>query len=261
MLKLDSAPGERLDFSLPRPLSVNINQIVIHGIGAKEAAVICYVDFSSTSVEQMKLEPAHLEFICSGAHGVHRGQALYHTDDLCTNIFVVRSGSFKSVVSNGNGLTQVTGFRMTGEVLGLGGLSTGRYGCDAIALEDSTVCDVPLDVVESACHNEKVMQRHVYRLLSREIALESHLMLLLGAMNTEQRVAAFLVDLSSRFRSRGYSATQFGLRMTRDDISSFLGMTRPTFNRGLSRLRERHLIVTCGNEVRILNPVGLASRW
>ena len=260
MLKREFATVERMAFSMPRPLFVNIDQIVIHGMGSKESALIYYIDFSTPPMEQLILEPAHLEFVNSGLHIVPRGQALYHADDKCTKIFVVRSGSFKSVVSNRKELTHVTGFRMICEVLGLGGLSSGRYGCDAIALEDSTVCDVPLDVVESACHDTKVMQRHVHRLLSREIALEAHLMLLLAAMNTEQRIAAFLIDLSSRLRSRGYSATQFRLRMTRDDICSFLGM-RPTFNRGLSRLREKHLIVTRGNEVRILNLVGLACMW
>jgi CRP/FNR family transcriptional regulator, anaerobic regulatory protein len=243
---------------MPVPLSVKYNEISIRGTGEKEVAVICYVDFSSTSMEQMKLEPAHLEFIGSGLHVVRRGQALYHAHDHCTNIFVVRSGSFKSVVSNGRGLTQVTGFRMTGEVLGLGGLSTGRYVCDAIALEDSTVCDVPLEVLESACHKARFLQRHVHRLLSREIALEAYLMLLLGGMDTEARVAAFLVDLSNRFGWLGYSPTEFRLRMTRDDICSFLGMTRSTFMRGLSRLREKHLIATNGNVVRILNIEGLA---
>jgi CRP/FNR family transcriptional regulator len=134
-----------------------------------------------------------------------------------------------------------------------------RYACDAIAIEDSTVCDVPLAVLESACHNARGLQRHVHRLLSREIALETHLMLLLGSMNTEQRVATFLIDLSNRLQLRGYSATDFRLRMTRKDICSYLGLTRFTLQRGLAGLREKRLIVARGNEVRILNRVGLAG--
>jgi CRP/FNR family transcriptional regulator, anaerobic regulatory protein len=96
---------------------------------------------------------------------------------------------------------------MTGELLGLGGLSTGRYECDAIALEDSTVCVVPLAILEQACHHTMIMQCHVHRLFGREIERGSNLMLLLGTMNSEQRVASFLVELSIRLRSRGYSAT------------------------------------------------------
>lgn len=259
MRQLDFTADKTGACAMPRPLTVKFDQIAVQGIGAKKETLIFYIDFSSTPTEQIKLEPAHLEFIGSAQHAIHRGKALYHAGDDCTNLFVVRSGSFKSVVSNATGLTHVVGFRMTGEVLGLSGLSTGRYACNAIALEDRTVCDVPLDVLESSCHNARGLQRHVHRLLSREIALEAHLMLLLGSMNTEQRLATFLLDLSNRLQLLGYSATEFRLRMTREDICSYLGLTRSTLQRGLTGLHEQRLIVTRGNEVRILDRVGRAG--
>lgn len=245
--------------TIPLPVSVKLDQIVIGGRGAKGAMWINYVDFAGTPHDPMELEEAHLEFGGSAIHIVHRGDALYRSDDECRHLFVVRSGSFKSVIADGRGRSQVVGFRISGEVLGLGGLSNGRYGCDAIALEDSAVCDIPLEVLESACHGTMPLQRHVHRLLSREIAREASLLLLLGRMNTEQRIATFLLDFSVRLHARGYSATEFRLRMTRDEICSFLGIAPITLRLGLGRLQEKAFVIVRGDDVAILNPGGLAN--
>jgi CRP/FNR family transcriptional regulator len=129
MRQLDFTTGETGACAMPRPLTVKFDQIAVDGIGANKETLIFYIDFSSTPTEQIKLEPAHLEFVGSAPHAIHRGKALYHAGGDCTHLFVVRSGSFKSVVSNATGLAQVVGFRMTGEVLGLCGSLCVRCDC------------------------------------------------------------------------------------------------------------------------------------
>ena len=259
MVQVDVSAGGRIERAIPRPVSVQVDQMTVRGDDSKKQASIYFIDFASVPMEYLGLEPAHFEFAGSKVQVVHRGDTLYRAREDCRNFFVVRTGSFKSVMLHGRGLTQVTGFRIAGEVLGLGGLSDGRYDSDAIALEDSTVCAVPLDALENACHARVIMLRHVHRILSGEIARNANLMLLLGTMNTEKRIATFLVDFSTRLQCRGYSATEFRLRMKRADICSFLGITRRTLQRAFSQLSEKRLVVVHGEDVHILNRVALAS--
>lgn len=205
------------------------------------------------------IESSHLDSIISATRVVREAQALYRTGSIFRSIYAVRSGSFKTEVSNRDGLVQITGLKIAGDLLGLGGVFSDRYTCDAIALEDSTVCVIPYSLLEGVCHDLDVMQRHVHRMLSREIVRGSNLMMLLGTMTEEQRVAAFLLDLLRRHRARGYSATEISLRMTRREIGNFLGLKLETVSRAFSKLQRKKLIETERKEIRILNLAALES--
>jgi CRP/FNR family transcriptional regulator len=134
-----------------------------------------------------------------------------------------------------------------------------EQNCDAIALEDSKVCVIPFDLLEDLCHDVKAMQQHVHRMMSGEIVRESGLMMMLGTMTAQQRVAAFLINLSSRMKIRGYSAAQFNLRMTREEIGSYLGLKLETVSRMFSKLQKAGVIDTNGKQVHILDSEKLAG--
>ncbi|MBN3789480.1 fumarate/nitrate reduction transcriptional regulator Fnr [Burkholderia sp. Ac-20353] len=195
--------------------------------------------------------------ICTTRH-VKRGEHLYGAGDTFKSIYAVRTGSFKTVMVHRDGDEQVTGFQIVGESLGLDGLHTGRHNGDAIALEDSTVCIIPFGQLEQLCREVRAMQHHVYQMMSGEIVRESGLMLLLGTMSAEQRVATFLLNLSTRFKARGYSAAEFVLRMTRDEIGDYLGMKLETVSRMLSKFQRNGLVATQGKQIRIVDSEGLA---
>ncbi|KWN95080.1 fumarate/nitrate reduction transcriptional regulator Fnr [Burkholderia ubonensis] len=196
--------------------------------------------------------------ICTTRH-VKRGEALYRSGDAFHSIYAVRTGSFKTVVMHRDGGEQVTGFQIVGESLGLDGLHAGHHNGDAIALEDSTVCIIPFGQLEQLCHEVRTMQHHVYQMMSGEIVRESGLMLLLGTMTAEQRVAAFLLNLSTRFKARGYSSAEFVLRMTRDEIGGYLGMKLETVSRMLSKFQRKGMLAAQGKQIRIVDADGLAS--
>ena len=204
-------------------------------------------------------ELARLDSIICSTRTIRRGESLYRANDTFQSVYAVRSGSFKTVVMHRDGREQVTGFNLAGEMLGLDGVHTERHSCDAIALEDSSVCIVPFSVLEGLCHEMKAMQQHVHRMMSGEIVRESGLMMLLGTMTAEQRVAAFLLNLSQRLKTRGYSAAEFNLRMTREDMGSYLGTTLETVSRTLSRFQKRGLIDTQGKFIRIVDLEGLRA--
>ncbi|WP_459714201.1 fumarate/nitrate reduction transcriptional regulator Fnr [Paraburkholderia sp. 2C] len=199
-------------------------------------------------------ELAQLDSVICNTRPVHRGDALYRAGDAFQSIYAVRAGSFKTVVMHRDGREQVTGFQIAGEALGLDGVCTNRHNCDAIALEDSVVCVIPFLQLEAVCREVRTMQHHVHQMMSGEIVRESSLMMLLGTMTAEQRVAAFLLNLSKRFKALGYSQSEFNLRMTREEIGCYLGMKLETVSRMFSKFQRDRLVDTRGKQIRILDP-------
>lgn len=198
------------------------------------------------------------ELVHSYRH-LKKGEALYRVGDSFKNLYAVRTGSFKKLSLLPDGREQVTGFFLAGEALGVDGISAGRYANDVIALEDSSVCVMPFEKLELLSREVGAVQHHLYRVLSAEVVRESGLMLLLGTMTADERVATFLLDLSRRWKQRAYSPTQFVLRMTREETGSFLGIKLETVSRTLSRFQKKGWISVKGKEVRILDFVGLTQ--
>jgi CRP/FNR family transcriptional regulator len=203
-------------------------------------------------------ELAQLDSIICMTRAVRRGHALYRAGDGFQSIYAVRVGSFKTVVMHRDGREQVTGFQIAGEALGFDGVCTSHHNCDAIALEDSVVCVIPFTQLEAVCREIRTMQHHVHQIMSGEIVRESSLMMMLGTMTAEQRVAAFLLNLSRRFKALGYSPAEFNLRMTREEIGCYLGMKLETVSRMFSKFQRERLVDTRGKQIRIVDPDGLA---
>ena len=200
-----------------------------------------------------------VEELVSARRRIRRGEALYRAGDYFNNLYVVRLGFLKSTVMSSDGREQVTNFFMAGEMIGLDGISSNVYSCDVVALEDTEVCVLPFDRVEQATTTIQTMGKHFQKLLSREIVRQHGVMLLLGSMHAEERLAAFLLSLSQRFENRGYSRSEFVLRMTRAEIGSYLGLKLETVSRVLSRFSHDGLIEVNQKHVRIFDPEGLRA--
>jgi CRP/FNR family transcriptional regulator, anaerobic regulatory protein len=185
---------------------------------------------------------------------VKRGDTLFHAGDDFEYLYAVRSGFFKSSVLLEDGRDQVTGFHMAGEVLGLDGIGTDSHTADVIALEDSEVCVIPYAHLEAPG-----LQRQLQKVMSRELVRDQGVMMLLGTMKAEERLAAFLLNLSTRFTARGYSASEFHLRMTREEIGSYLGLSLETVSRLFSRFQEDGHILVQQKHIRIRDIAGLKS--
>ncbi len=202
-------------------------------------------------------DAARVDAITDSTRLVRRGETLYRSSNAFESIYAVRVGSFKTVIVHRDGLEHVTGFYLAGDMLGLDGVSTDTHVCDAIALEDSMVCVIPFKLLSTVCRDIEPMQHHVHRMLSGEIVRKASLLMQFGTMSASQRVAAFLIDLSERFKARGYSAQEFNLRMTREEIGSYLGMKLETVSRMFSRLQDDGLVDSSGKQVIIRDMDGL----
>jgi CRP/FNR family transcriptional regulator, anaerobic regulatory protein len=194
-----------------------------------------------------------LETIMSKRTRIERGSSLYRSGEVFSSLYAVRLGHFKTVYSEGPAAKQITGFQMSGEILGMEGIGQVRHKCSAIALEDSEVCEIPYGRLESLLTEMPSLQAHFHRMMSREIEREHQVMLLLGSMSADQRVAAFLLNLSKRYEARGFSSSHFVLRMTREDIGNYLGLTIESVSRVFSRFKKNDWIEGSPRDVKILD--------
>ncbi len=204
-------------------------------------------------------ELERLDDLVSTRRRIKRGDHLYRAGSAFDAIYAIRSGFFKTDVLLEDGRDQVTGFQMAGELLGLDGISTEHHTCNAIALEDSEICAIPFSRLESLSREIHTLQHHFHKVMSREIVRDHGVMMLLGTMRAEERLAAFLLNLSQRFTARGFSHAEFYLRMTREEIGSYLGLKLETVSRAFSRFQEEGHIAVQQKHIRILNVNGLKA--
>jgi CRP/FNR family transcriptional regulator len=188
---------------------------------------------------------------------VKRGECLYRAGDKFGSLYAIRSGFFKTVQTVEDGREQVTGFQMAGEIMGMDGIGPDAHILNAVALEDSEVCVIPYSRLESLGEDMHELRHQFHKVMSREIVREHGVMLLLGTMRAEERLAAFLLNLSQRFAARGYSPLEFTLRMTREEIGSHLGLKLETVSRAFSRFQDEGLISVQLKDIHILDLDGL----
>ncbi|WP_411710718.1 fumarate/nitrate reduction transcriptional regulator Fnr [Neisseria elongata] len=195
-----------------------------------------------------------LDTVIKQSHRLKKGEFLFRSGESFHSLYAIRTGFFKTTVASQDGRDQVTGFFMSGELIGMDGICTHSHSCDAVALEDSEVCELPFGYMEALSKEIPSIQTHFFRLMSREIVRDQGVMLLLGNMRAEERIAAFLLNLSQRLHHRGFAANDFILRMSREEIGSYLGLKLETVSRTLSRFHQEGLIVVEHKHIRLLKP-------
>lgn len=194
-----------------------------------------------------------IDDVVASRRKIKRGDTLFRNGEKFTSLFAIRTGFFKTCVASEDGRDQVTGFQMAGEIVGLDGIVNEHHTCDAVALEDAEVCIMPFDRIEELSREVTALQRHVHKIMSREIVRENGVMLLLGSMRAEERVAAFLLNLVQRLHARGFSSSELVLRMTREEIGSYLGLKLETVSRTFSKFSDDGIVEVKQRHVRIIN--------
>jgi CRP/FNR family transcriptional regulator len=184
---------------------------------------------------------------------VKKNEALYRPGESFHSLYAVHVGMMKTTTLFDDGREQVTGYHMPGEMIGFDGIGRDVHCEGAIALEDSEVCVLPFTRVEDLARVLPGLQRNVHRALSNELTRHHAMMVLLGSMRAEERIATFLLSMSDRYHRRGYSASEFELRMTRQDIGSYLGIKLETVSRLFSRLHQDGVIHIQGRAVKVLD--------
>lgn len=197
---------------------------------------------------------SHVSFL---RRRLRRGESVFQAGDRFRAIYAIRSGFFKATNVDGEGRAQVVGFFMRGELFGLEGIGPASHACTASALEDSEVVVLPFALIEDMALQNRERQRQLHAVISREITRDQGMMMLLGSLSAKGRLASFLLNLSARFVRRGYSPSAFLLRMTREDIGSYLGLKLETVSRIFSEFQMRGLLQVEHKHLCILDAQGL----
>lgn len=182
-----------------------------------------------------------------------RGEFLFNQGDKFSSVFAVRSGSLKTFSVTDEGEEQITGFHLPSEVVGLSGMDMDVYPVSAQVLETTSVCEIPFDRLDELAVRLPQLRRQLMRIMSREIRDDQQMMLLLSKKTADERIATFLINLSARFRARGYSANQFRLAMSRNEIGNYLGLAVETVSRVFTRFQQSGLLKAEGKEIIILD--------
>jgi CRP/FNR family transcriptional regulator len=204
-------------------------------------------------------EAHHVDHLVQSRRRIKRGDSVYRNGDPFKSLYAVRSGFFMTYAITEDGREQITGFQMPSDIVGMDGIGTELHKLNVVALEDSEVCVIPLGKIEDISTQVPKLQRELNRMMSREIVRDQVTMIMLGTMRAEERVAAFLLNLSQRFAALGYSPSEFYLRMTRDQIGCYLGLKLETISRIFSKFQDCGLLTVQNKRIQILDRQRLKS--
>jgi len=200
-----------------------------------------------------------LDSIIKRSSPIQKDAVLFRAGDEFRGLYAVRSGLIKVYSSANDGEEQIIGFFLPGEILGLDAVETQVHVCSAVALETSSYCTVPFSELSEVCKEIPELQNQLFRIMSRELSSENQMLLTLGKKNSEEKVATFLLTISTRYHQLGYSANEFKLAMSRQEIGNYLGITFETVSRVFSRLQRNGIIKVNRKAIKITDMVALKN--
>ncbi len=219
----------------------------------------CQIKARGAGAGDSSSQCGYLDQVVTIRKRIKRGAVLYNGGDKFASLFYVRTGFFKTCVSARDGREQVTGFHMMGDLLGMDGIATGQLTTDAVALEDSEVWTMSFDLIEQYSSECPSLRFFFLKTISNEVVRLQSLALLLGSLRSEERVAVFLTSLLEKLKSRGLSQSEVLLRMSRDEIGSFLGIRQETVSRLLRLFSEKRILHVDNRHIRVLDGNGLKN--
>lgn len=200
-----------------------------------------------------------LDEIVKRGRPLKKGDMLFRQGEPFSSIYALRSGAIKTFSLSDGGEEQITGFHLASEMIGLSGMDNQQYPVSAMALETTSVCEIPFERLDDLTAVMPQLRKQVMRLMSREIREDQQMMLLLSKKTADERIATLLINLSARFRARGYSARSFRLAMSRNEIGNYLGLAVETVSRVFTRFQQQGLIAAEGKQIEILEHTELCA--
>lgn len=202
---------------------------------------------------------ARLDQLVRKRRPLRRGDVLFREGARQPALFVVRSGTLKTFATLPDGDTQVLGFHLAGEIIGFDGLVDEPHRATAEALEDASVCEVPVARLAEVAAHAPGLQRQVYRIMGREFSREQAHVVMMGRKQAMARLALFLHGLRERRRATGHDPDRLSLSMSRQELGNYLGLVVETVSRLFSRLQALDILEVDRKRVRVLDPHALEA--
>ena len=187
-------------------------------------------------------ELSKLDAVVEKRRPLQKGDYLYRENDHAMTIFAVRSGSVKTMVESLNGEVQIVGFHLAGDLVGLDGFRDDKHTCSCVALETSSLCELPISHLEELCLQMPELQKQMRRIMGKEVASDHAMLLMLGKLSAEEKLASFLLSISRRMEERHWKSDDFVLSMPRQDIANYLGLAVETVSRLFASYHEEEII-------------------
>ncbi|MFZ2288636.1 MAG: fumarate/nitrate reduction transcriptional regulator Fnr [Halopseudomonas yangmingensis] len=200
-----------------------------------------------------------LDDIVKRGRPLKKGETLFRQGDAFQSLYAVRSGAIKTYSLSDSGEEQITGFHLASELIGLSAMDGERYPVTAVALETTSVCEIPFDCLDELAAIMPQLRKQLMRLMSREIRDDQQMMLLLSKKTADERIATMLINLSARYKARGYSAKVFRLSMSRSEVGNYLGLAVETVSRVFTRFQQMGLLAANGKQIEILDHAQLCT--
>ncbi|SIN86071.1 FNR family transcription factor [Salinivibrio sp. ES.052] len=237
------------------------NKIITRRVQSGGCAIHC----QDCSISQLCIpftlneqELDQLDSIIERKKPIQKGQELFKAGDTLRALYAIRSGTVKTYTITEQGDEQITAFHLAGDLVGFDAINDNEHPSFAQALETSMICEIPYDTLDDLSGKMPKLRQQIMRLMSNEIKGDQDMILLLSKKTAEERLAAFLYNLSKRFAQRGFSPREFRLTMTRGDIGNYLGLTVETISRLLGRFQKSEILAVKGKYITVLNLEELA---
>ncbi|TAK77619.1 MAG: cyclic nucleotide-binding domain-containing protein [Gammaproteobacteria bacterium] len=180
---------------------------------------------------------------------LERNETLCLPKNKFQNLYVVQHGALKTYQTEADGKELIRGFYFANEILGYEAIYTGHYLFSAVALAETLVCEIPYNHFLESLQSKPALQKRILYLISRQLNVGSYLL----STTAEQRLAAFLIDLSVRLHPLEMKL-EFLLPMSRQDIGNYLGLTAETISRIFSRLQKNNIVSIDHKKIHLLQP-------
>jgi CRP-like cAMP-binding protein len=183
---------------------------------------------------------------------VRKKQIIYYESDNVTGIYLILSGRVKAIKMSEDGRELVTGIYGPDEYLGIQAMLSGdHYNETAEAVDDTTICLLPKDIVKQLLDSYTDIGQKFIRLLSSNLIEKEEQLLQLAYHSVRKRLAEVLIRLAKQQNASESSEVQ--IRISREDLASMAGMATETVSRTLSDLKDEGIIEKKGSVIDIVD--------
>lgn len=226
----------------------------------------------------MKLEPLKYEHNCAScnarAHSVFsvidpdkvqelnehksctiikKGQTIFSENGLPMGLFCVNNGKIKLTTTGSDGKEQILRLIKGGDILGYRALiSNDRYHCDAVALEDCSVCIVDKNYFMKLAIENPALCSALFKKLSQDLKKAEEHIVSLSQKNVRERVAEALLFFIATY---GYEADgqTISVQFSREEIADFVGTSTESAIRLLSEFNNDKIVELYGKKIKVTN--------